>query len=331
MDARVRRHQSADLARALSLRHRLVEYLPDRNRTPAIPPLKDLPAQPGGGVLFRFNRDSRPRRLQRPRRVPLLLCAGGRPSDRPHCADAHEARRSIPSPRCWPATVTTRSGDDVTVLLTLENTGTFDAYGIDAVMISPDDTTTIGNNTVGGNGRVRPGGHVAVGSIVKHPTLSNWGASTAKPYAGRQYSGDTDRTYTFTRADAGRCRPGHDCTELERRPGRQRHARSGQQTITHRCRWTWTRASRSASTRGTIAAGAVFTRGRADAARHLPYTINSEPYTPPVIVVSYSDPQGSHRFVTPVELARDGRRTDALQRPDAVWLGRTDHLDGALQ
>ncbi|MGB3216782.1 MAG: CARDB domain-containing protein, partial [Anaerolineae bacterium] len=32
------------------------------------------------------------------------------------------------------------------------------------------------------------------------------------------------------------------------------------------------------------------------------YTVNSANPTPPVIVVSYSDPQGSHRFITPVEL-----------------------------
>jgi hypothetical protein len=33
------------------------------------------------------------------------------------------------------------------------------------------------------------------------------------------------------------------------------------------------------------------------------YTINREPYTEPVVIVSYNDPQGNHRFVTPVRLS----------------------------
>jgi hypothetical protein len=33
------------------------------------------------------------------------------------------------------------------------------------------------------------------------------------------------------------------------------------------------------------------------------YTINREPYTEPVVIVSYNDPQGNHRFITPVRLS----------------------------
>ena len=29
------------------------------------------------------------------------------------------------------------------------------------------------------------------------------------------------------------------------------------------------------------------------------YTINREPYTTPIVIVSYNDPQGNHRFVVP--------------------------------
>ena len=53
---------------------------------------------------------------------------------------------------------------------------------------------------------------------------------------------------------------------------------------------------------GTIDAGASFTVKALTPRDTFTYTVNSEVYTPPVIVVSYSDPQGSHRFVTPVEL-----------------------------
>ncbi|MCA9397690.1 hypothetical protein KC573_02575, partial [candidate division WWE3 bacterium] len=53
---------------------------------------------------------------------------------------------------------------------------------------------------------------------------------------------------------------------------------------------------------GTISNGASFTVAALTPRDTFTYTVESEPFTPPVIVVSYSDPQGSHRFVTPVEL-----------------------------
>lgn len=53
---------------------------------------------------------------------------------------------------------------------------------------------------------------------------------------------------------------------------------------------------------GTLANGDSFTIDALTPRDTFTYTINTTPYTPPVIVVSYSDPQGSHRFVTSVEL-----------------------------
>ena len=44
--------------------------------------------------------------------------------------------------------------------------------------------------------------------------------------------------------------------------------------------------------------------------RYHPYTVHSEPYTPPVFVVSYNDPQGNHRFITPSDHV--GHITDSL-------------------
>ena len=114
-------------------------------------------------MLFRFNRDS-DRDGYNDRAEFRYYCA--LPSSNPdhvHCADGHLRADIHPQPEVLAGYVTSRSGDVVTVKLVVENTGTFDAYGIDAVMYSPDATTTIGNNTVGGNGRVRPGQHVAVG------------------------------------------------------------------------------------------------------------------------------------------------------------------------
>lgn len=53
---------------------------------------------------------------------------------------------------------------------------------------------------------------------------------------------------------------------------------------------------------GTLNASTSFTVTALTPRDTFTYTINSEPFTPPVIVVGYSDPQGAHRFVTPVQL-----------------------------
>ena len=51
---------------------------------------------------------------------------------------------------------------------------------------------------------------------------------------------------------------------------------------------------------GTVSAGESFTFRARPAGDTIRYTINQEPYTPPTFVVSYNDPQGNHRFITPV-------------------------------
>ena len=50
--------------------------------------------------------------------------------------------------------------------LSLLNTGLYDAYGVEAVMIAPDDSVTITNSVVGGSGRVRAQKQVIVGSRI---------------------------------------------------------------------------------------------------------------------------------------------------------------------
>ncbi|MFZ0546551.1 MAG: hypothetical protein WAM60_13985 [Candidatus Promineifilaceae bacterium] len=106
---------------------------------------------------------------------------------------------SHPQPEILAGFVSSRNGDEVTVLLKLANSGS-----IDAVMYAPDDTVTIGNNTVGGNGRMRPGTEIAVGSLVLGPDLSNWTNSTAMPYANGNYTGISDKTITRPEKTEGR-------------------------------------------------------------------------------------------------------------------------------
>ncbi len=93
------------------------------------------------------------------------------------------------------------SGSKVTSTLSLLNTGIYDAYGVEAVMVAPDDSITIGNNTVGGSGRVRALKQVIVGSriLLQSPLPSSWQqANHAAPAAGGYYTGNQDSIYTFT-------------------------------------------------------------------------------------------------------------------------------------
>jgi hypothetical protein len=168
-------------------------------------------------------------------------------------------------------------------------------------MYSPDDTTTIGNNTVGGNGRVRPGAHVAVGSLVKSPSLTNWGASTAKPYSGGNYAGSADRIYTFNVTTPGVV--GQSSAAMSWNDGAGSTGTLDLGSTYHApLPLDVAQGLQVGFNTGTIMAGSTFTVAALTPRDTFTYTINSEPYTPPVIVVSYSDPQGSHRFITPVEL-----------------------------
>jgi len=53
---------------------------------------------------------------------------------------------------------------------------------------------------------------------------------------------------------------------------------------------------------GSIIAGDAFTVGVQLPRDTFTYTVQSEPFTKPGVVVSYNDPQGNHRFISPVEL-----------------------------
>jgi hypothetical protein len=264
-------------------------------------PLKDLPARAGAGLLFRFNRDS-DRDGYNDRAEYRYYCAlpAGH-LDRPHCADAHLRPEIHPQPELLAGYVTERTGNVVTVKLALENTGTFDAYGIDAVIYSPDGTTTIGNNTIGGNGRVRAGRQVAVGSLIGTPSLRNWGNSRAQPYVAGQFSGSADRTFTFTSQTPGVVGSGSTAVRWHDGAGQEGVLDLGGNyhaplplEVAH--------GVQVGFNTGTIDAGASFTVAALTPRDTFTYTIQQEPFTPPVIVVSYSDPQGSHRFVTPVQL-----------------------------
>lgn len=264
-------------------------------------PLHLLPARSGSGLLFRFNRDS-DRDGYNDRAELRYYCAlPSSHAESKHCADGHLRPEIHPQPELLAGYVVERNGTIATVKLALENTGSFDAYGIDAVLYSPDETTTIGNNTVGGNGVVRAGRQVVVGSLIKAPSLGGWLSSRSKPYSAGQFSGGADRTFTFSAQTPGVVGTGSTAVAWNDGAGNSGVLNLGSDYHAP-LPLDVAQGLQVGFNTGTIDAGASFTVTALTPRDTFTFTINSEPFTPPVVVVSYSDPQGSRRFVTPVEL-----------------------------
>ena len=295
---------------------------PDSGNTP----LSQLPASAASALLFRFNRDS-DRDGYQDRVEWEFYCP--RPASDPlqaNCDDAHNRPEIHPQPEIVAGYTTSREGNEVTALLSLANLGTFDAYGIDAVMYAPDATTTIGNNTVGGNGRVRPGAQISIGSLIMPPDLTGWNNSTATIYAAGEFTGDTDTTITFTVNTIGTVGSGSTALNWV-------DSNSGNGTLDLGSSYQAPLpvdiidGVQIGFNTGTIISGDSFAVTALTPRDTFTYTINSEPYTPPVIVVSYSDPQGSHRFVTPVELSgldEDLTSYSSQMLPDAELMIATE-------
>ena len=164
--------------------------------------LKDTPAKPGATAFFPFQPRLRPRRLQRPHRAGL--------GTDPRNPASHPRPELLAGLTNYPG-----PNNTVTSILSLQNTGPYDAYGVEAVMIAPDDSVSITNNTVGGSGRVKALKQVIVGSHVKaqDPLPFVWTQKGhAGPSAGGYFTGSQDKTYTFTVrcSNPGGCDVGSD-------------------------------------------------------------------------------------------------------------------------
>lgn len=257
---------------------------------------QETPASPGAVALFRFNKDSD------------LDGYSDRSEDRLG-TDPNDAG-DFPRPELLAGVHRIRGGNHVTATLSLLNTGLYDAYGVEAVMIAPDASTNITNNTVGGSGRVRAQKQVIVGSRIalQTPLPTAWTqAGHAVPAAGGYYTDGRDRTYTFTVAcgDAGGCTVGS---------GTWRVTWADSQGITGTLSYGDGYAAPTflpvgafgltlALHSGAVANGESFTVTARTPRDTFQYTINHEPYTEPLIIVSYNDPQGNHRFIVPPSTA----------------------------
>ncbi len=266
---------------------------------------QDTPASAGAVALFRFNSDT----------------------DLDGYSDRSEARLGtdpndagdFPRPELLAGLHSIRRGNFVTATLSLLNSGPYDAYGVEAVLIAPDNSVSITNNTVGGSGRVRAQKQVIVGSRIATQTAlpAAWTqGGHAVPAAGGYYTGGEDRTYTFTVAcgDAGGCSVASGVWSVGWSDGKGNSgslnygASYASPTFLTVGALGLTLALRS----GTVANGESFTVDARTPRDTFQYTVNREPYTKPLVIVSYNDPQGNHRFILPPSAASLATPSDNL-------------------
>jgi len=257
--------------------------------TAGVEHFKDMPAKPKTDVFLRY----------------IVDTDGDGYSDRAELTAGTDLNNPASHPRPIPIVVkhTEVVGNQATVQVALQNLGDYDASSVELWAVAPNNTITITDNLVGGGGRVRGGSTVVLGAQIGAPDLTNWSTGTAKPYPGGQYQGLDQQTYQF-RADASGA-----------------VGSTAGLTIS----WsqdngaTWTPMpvgagyvvgsylNLSAGLTVAFSAGVIATGESFSFDAFLPldtfgYTIlNPVSYTPPMIVVSYNDAQGNHKFVTQAE------------------------------
>jgi len=249
--------------------------------------LKDSYAVPNSTVILRMNQDSDHDGYSD--QTERLL--GTNPLD----------PSSHPQPQLVAATHSITVGNVVTTTMSFLNGGNYDAYGIEAVMYAPDSTTTIRDNTIGGNGRVNAGSQVVLGSRVLPPVYPQWHGAT--PYSSGSYTGNSDKVFTFTALDSGNVGSGSVHIKWDDGQGNTNTIDVGGSYKAPLPTPVADGVNVALDT-GVIQAGDVFTVPVQLPRDTFSYTVNTgnQPYTPPVVVASYNDPQGNHKFVTPLQV-----------------------------
>ncbi len=253
---------------------------------------QDTTAQPSARALFRFRRDSD---------------KDGYPDDVEDRLGTNKyAARSVPNPELTAGLHQVRDGRDVTATLSLLNGGQSDAYGVEAVMIAPDDSISVTNNFVGGGGRVRAYEQLAVGSGIDfNPALTqSWLADgRATPVLSGYYTGDVARTYTFvTQCGSGStCTVGSGSTVFAWTDGRGAsgtiNGGAGYQSPNPLAVGAF--GLTVAFLSGTINHGQQFSVVAAPPQDTFVYTVNREPYTQPLVAVTTNHTGGWYQSVMP--------------------------------
>ena len=287
--------QPADaVVQARPLHRRLVERLHERpgRRHRGLP---GHAGRAGQTALFRFNQDS----------------------DLDGYTDRSEERlgtdpndpASYPKPELLAGVHSIRSGNNVTATLSLLNTGVYDAYGVEAVMIAPNDTISHHQQH---RGRLGPGAGAEAGDRGQPHRAADaaaraWlAAGHAQPCRRRLLHRHERPHLHLHRAvrRPGGCAwaPARWTPELERRRGRQRHAQLRRGYNSPTLLDVGAYGVKLGLLSGTVNNGESFTVAANTPRDTFQYTIaagHESDFTPPVVLVSYNDPQGNHRFVIP--------------------------------
>jgi len=253
-------------------------------------PFRQSPAYPGSAMMMRFGRDQ----------------------DGDNYSDLHESSLSTdpldasshPAPELVAGYHEMVNGDEVTVQLALENFGNADAAGVEAIMYAPDESVTIGQSIVGGAGLVRAGQKIILGSWISEPMFNeaNWNG-TSSPNTGGYFAGSQDTVYTFTvPADGTVGNTGGLSLDWINSRGVTGTVNIGDGYHSPE-KLSVSEGIDIALGSGMVRANDNFTVTALVPFDVFTYTINTHPYTKPRIVVSYSDPQSTHTFITPSELS----------------------------
>jgi hypothetical protein len=203
---------------------------------------------------------------------------------------------SHPNPELLAGYTTECVGDNCTVLMSFLNTGNYDAYGVEAIMYSPDGLSDITNNVVGGNGRVLASTQVVLGSQVLQPNLIGW-TGGAQPYSTGYYLDATDRTYTVTAQMSGNI--GSGTLNLNWTDGTNSGTLNFGSGYQAPLPLPIANGVEIGFQTGSVNGGEQFVVRALTPRDTFQYTINDPEAAEPVIIVSYNDPQGNHRFVLP--------------------------------
>ena len=202
-----------------------------------------------------------------------------------------------PNPELLAGYTTDCVGNECMALISFLNIGNYDAYGIEVVMYSPDGLSEITNNIIGGNGRVPAGQQVVLGTRILQPNMTGW-TGGAEPYSTGYYLGDVDRTLTFTATGAGNIGAGtleFDWRDDQGDGGTVDFGASYQAPLPVNI----VQGIQLGFQTGGVNVGESFTVQALTPRDTFQYTISSTNAISPVIVVSYNDPQGNHRFILP--------------------------------
>lgn len=253
---------------------------------------QNTPAAPGAVAFFRFNQDN----------------------DLDGFSDLSEARlgtdpndaSSFPKPELLAGLHNIVNGNLVTSTISLLNMGLYDAYGVEALMIAPDDSIRIDDNMVGGSGRVKALKQAIVGSGIKlqSPLPAPWLQSNhALPVIDGYYVGSTNRVYAFTVncPVSGGCQVGDGDWTVSWTDGQSSggtlHFGAGYRSPARLA--VGSQGISLVLGSGSVQNNESFTVTAAVPSDAFRYTVSRRPYTLPLVIVSYNDPQGSHQFVIP--------------------------------